>query len=141
MKATAFWGHYPLIYSLVVILARAAIAALFLWLAYRMGEHMSEASAKFWKGVLSDNSTPSWSRVASSLLLLACIYWDTLYELRAGKLPDAGIYAAQALFIVSPYGINVSGKAAAMLAGRPPGLASPTSAKEEGAVVAVAVGK
>lgn len=111
--------------------------ALFIWLAYWMGEKMSPGATAFWKGVLSDNGVASWSRVASSLLLLACVVWDSRYLFMTQMLPNGGDLSAQALFISSPYLINTTGKAAMMIAGRP---AAPSNGTP-GDVTTVVVGK
>ena len=122
---TAFLHHHTVIFLHLIILIRAVIIAVFVWLAYWMGEHMSPDAAAFWKGVLSDSGNPSWSRVASSILLIACIVWDTRFLFTSGTLPNGGDLTSQALFISSPYLINTSGKAVMMLKNGPP--ASPPS--------------
>jgi hypothetical protein len=116
---TAFLARHTVIFFHLILLIRAAIISVFVWLAYRMGERMSPESAAFWKGVLSDGGAPSWSRVASSTLLIACLVWDTRFLFTTGALPNSGDLTSQALFISSPYLINTTGKAAMMIAGRP----------------------
>lgn len=126
----SFLHHHQFLFFNLVLLIRAAMIAVFVWLAYEMASHMSADAANFWKGVLSDSGVPSWSRVASSLLLIACITWDTIFLFRTGTLPDSGSLTAQALFMSSPYVINTTGKAAMMIATR--GAPAPAPAPSNG---------
>lgn len=133
-----FFHHHAEIYFHLILILRAAIVGVFIAVLYWMAEHMSPGAASFWKGVLSDSGNPSWSRVASSLLLIACVTWDTVFLFRTSMLPDGGTLSAQALFISSPYLINTGGKAATMLATRQP---APPAPPNGGDTTTVVVGK
>jgi len=134
-----FLHEHGVIYFHLILLIRLIMAALFVALAYWMAEHMSPEAAIFWKAVLSDSGNPSWSRVASSLLLIACVVWDTRFLFTTNALPDGGSLSAQALFISSPYLINTSGKAVMMgIAGK---QSSPPPPVVAGDTTSVMVGK
>lgn len=136
-----FFHHHGEIYFHLILILRAIIIGLFIAALYWMGEKMSPEAAAFWKGVLSDQGNPSWSRVASSLLLVACVMWDTIYLLRMNQLTDGGTLSAQALFISSPYLINTTGKAAMMIATRPQQQVAPVAPSSTGDTTTVVVGK
>jgi hypothetical protein len=100
---------------LTKLLVNAATTSVLLWLFYMLVSRMSDKAKAFWIGVFSDNGSPSFSRVASGVILVACLVWDTLlifHNLRASawtySLPD---FTGQVLLISTPYGLNVTGKA------------------------------
>jgi hypothetical protein len=77
----------------------------------------------FWIGVFSDDGAPSFSRVASGFIMLACVAWDSILIFHNLHSPT-GVYAlpdfsGQCLLIAVPYGLNVTGKAIGKIAAAP----------------------
>jgi hypothetical protein len=104
-----------MLFWLTKLLVNAATTSVLLWLFYALVSRMSDKAKAFWLGVFSDNGSPSFSRVASGVILVACLVWDTLlilHNLRSTPtvyaLPD---FTGQVLLISTPYGLNVTGKA------------------------------
>jgi len=105
---------YPLLYWLAKLLGHAGVAAALLWLFYFMAGHMSPGGKAFWTAVFSDGGIPSWSRIASGAIVAFGLGWISFLVIANRAMPDlSGI----ALLIGTPYGINVAGKAAAMIGG------------------------
>jgi hypothetical protein len=77
---------------------------------------------EFWKGVFSDNGSPSFSRVATGLIVAFSCGWVTHIVWTSHALPD---FAGLALFIGTLYGLN-----------RMAGLFGNTSATEQQTKVA-----
>jgi hypothetical protein len=96
-----------LIIWLVYFLAKAGIAAFLLAGLYFVLSRIPERGKKFLEGVFSDNGSPSFSRVATAVLLTACIWWDTYFLYKLKVLPDFG---GQIAFIGLLYGLNVASK-------------------------------
>jgi hypothetical protein len=70
---------------------------------------------KFWKGVFSEaDGTPSFTRVASGMLLAFACGWVSCLVYRNNALPDLG---GLALLIGTPYGLNKLSQAAAQKLG------------------------
>lgn len=104
---------HELVLWVIKTLTYGFVAALFLFTLYAMISRMSEGAKTFWVGVHSDGGQPSWSRVASSVLLVCAIVWVSFVIYRTVSVPDVG---GIVMLISSPYGINVFGKAGSMLA-------------------------
>lgn len=60
----------------------------------------------FWKGVFSDGDQPSFSRVASGILLAFAVGWVTAIIYHTHKLPDAGELIALGGFMTIFYVAN-----------------------------------
>lgn len=60
----------------------------------------------FWKGVFSDGDQPSFSRVASALLLVFALGWVTSVICHTHKLPDASELLALGGFMTIFYVAN-----------------------------------
>lgn len=115
-------AHPFVIFWLVKFLVRTGTIALVGVGLYWLASKMSPGAKAFWLGVFSDGGDPSFSRVASILILIACLAWDSLYvyatmhdKAHGIQLPDWEQLSGQALLIGVPYGLNVGGKAVAML--------------------------
>jgi hypothetical protein len=100
------------------ILVHAATIAVLMWLFYLLVARMSDRAKLFWVGVFSDEGTPSFSRIATGLIVLACIVWDTYLVFTNHALPD---FSGQALLIGTPYGLNVAGKTVTKMRTSAPG--------------------
>lgn len=115
--------HHPfVIFWLVKFLIRSATIGFVVVCIYWLIGKMSPGAKAFWIGVFSDEGSPSFSRVASGIAFVACIVWDSLFVYarlhghEGASLPSWEQFSGQALFIGTPYGFNVAGKAAAKIA-------------------------
>ncbi|HLZ08810.1 MAG TPA: hypothetical protein VKT80_09505 [Chloroflexota bacterium] len=104
------------------LLTHSASVALILAFLYWLISKMSPGAKAFWLGVFSDEGTPSFSRVATGILVVACVVWDSYLCFVNHALPD---FSGQALLIGTPYGLNVSAKAVSKLR-NPDGSSSTT---------------
>ena len=95
---------------LMYFLAKAGIAGFLLAGLYWILSRIPERGKKFIEGVFSDAGTPSFSRVATAVLLAACIWWDTYFLYKMKALPDFG---GQIAFVTLIYGVNVAGSTVA----------------------------
>jgi len=100
-------GHKAdLLTWLVYFLAKSGVAMFLLSLLYLAFSRMPERGKVFISGVFSDAGNPSFSRVATAVLLLACIWWDTYLIYKNKAIPDFG---GQIAFVSLIYGMNVAG--------------------------------
>jgi hypothetical protein len=106
-------GEHGLLIWLVFFLTKAAAVACLCAAFYRVLKHLPEGGQKFIAGVFSDGGSPSFSRVATGLLLIFCLWWDTYFLYRNGAMPD---FTGQVLFLGTIYGVNVAGSAASKFA-------------------------
>jgi hypothetical protein len=104
------------------LLTHTASVALVLAFLYWLIGRMSPGAKTFWLGVFSDDGVPSFSRVATGILVIACVVWDSYLCFVNHSLPD---FSGQALLIGTPYGLNVSAKAVSKLR-NPDGSSSTT---------------
>lgn len=118
-------AHSYLFFWLIKVLVRSITITFIVALLYFLVSKMSPGAKAFWIGVFSDDGTPSFSRVATGLLILACIVWDSFLVFHNGTLPD---FSGQALLIGTPYGLNVGGKAIAKVAAGPAGAVAQAQA-------------
>jgi hypothetical protein len=93
---------------LIKALTYGAFISFALAMLYFLLSRMSPGAKAFWTGVFSDDGNPSFSRVATMIILVACLVWDTYIVFYLRTVPDL---ASQALFLGTPYGLNVGGKA------------------------------
>jgi len=62
------------------------------------------ATGEFWQGVFSEpEDGPSFSRIATGILVLASIFWITYVVVKTRAIPDL---SGVALFIMALYGAN-----------------------------------
>jgi|GEM_PF-3144590 len=107
---SAIGNQSGLVVWLVYFLAKAGIAAFLLAGLYFVLSHIPERGKKFLEGVFSDGGNPSFSRVATAVLLTACLWWDTYFLYKMKALPDFG---GQIAFVTLIYGVNVAGSTVA----------------------------
>ena len=107
---SAIGNQSGLLIWLVYFLAKAGIAAFLLAGLYFVLGHIPERGKKFIEGVFSDGGNPSFSRVATAVLLTACLWWDTYFLYKMKALPDFG---GQIAFVTLIYGVNVAGSTVA----------------------------
>lgn len=98
--------------NLIAWVTRASVhtawISLVLAFVYWLISKMSPGAKAFWTGVFSDEGVPSFSRVATGILVIACVVWDSYIYFVNHAPPD---FAGQALLIGTPYGLNVGTKA------------------------------
>jgi len=94
---------------LVYFLAKSGVAMFLLSLFYLALARIPERGKAFISGVFSDGGNPSFSRVATAVVLIACIWWDTYFLYKTRTLPDFG---GQIAFVSLIYGLNVAGSTA-----------------------------
>ena len=117
--------HPFVMFWLVKFLIRTGTVTLALCALYWLVSKMSERAKTFWIGIFSDGGCPSFSRVASALILVNCLAWDALYVYSTMhghggiQLPNWEHCSAQALLIGTPYGLNVGGKTISSFGKRP----------------------
>jgi len=107
---SAIGNQSGLLVWLVYFLAKASVATFLIAILYFALGRIPERGKKFIEGVFSDEGTPSFSRVASAFLLMACIWWDTYFLTKLHAMPDFG---GQITFVSLIYGMNVAGRTAA----------------------------
>jgi hypothetical protein len=103
---------YHLLYWVIKLVVHMAVTGAALALLYFMVSRMNAGAREFWVGVFSDSGTPSWSRVASGLIVLLGVIWVSFLVFVNHALPDM---SGLALLIGVPYGLNVVGKAGTMI--------------------------
>lgn len=111
---------------LIKVLVRSATVTAIVAALYFLVSKMSPAAKKFWIEVFSDDGMASFSRVATGVLILACVVWDSFLVFHNAALPD---FSGQALLIGTPYGLNVGGKAIAKVAAGPAGAVASAAAE------------
>jgi hypothetical protein len=100
---------------LIRLVTNAVFGVCVLTTMYWLVSKMSPGAKQFWLGVMSDSGQPSWSRVASSIIVLFGCIWTTFLVYVNHVMPDV---SGLALLIGVPYGLNVIGKSATMIANR-----------------------
>jgi len=100
---------------LVYVLTKTAVVATVAAVLYWGLERTSPAFKEFMRGVFSDGGTPSFSRVATGCLVLACLGMDGYLVVRNHTFPDVG---GQVLLIGTLYGVNVAGSTASKFSGK-----------------------
>lgn len=106
-------GEHGLLVWLVFFLTKAAVGTCAGYAVYWVLKRLPDGGQKFIEGVFSDGGSPSFSRVATGVLLCACIWWDTYFLYRNGTMPD---FTGQVFFLGTIYGVNVAGSAASKFA-------------------------
>lgn len=117
-------GEHGLLVWLVYFLAKASVGACLGIAAYWILKHIPERGLRFIEGVFSDGGNPSFSRVATAVLLCACMWWDTYFLYENKTMPD---FTGQVFFIGTLYGVNIAGSAASKFARREGPLPPPPS--------------
>jgi hypothetical protein len=115
----AIGNQSGLLVWLVYFLAKAGIAAFLLAGLYFVISHIPERGKKFIEGMFSDGGSPSFSRVATAVLLACMIWWDTYFLYKTLALIAAGHqisikeampdFFGQIAFVAMIYGVNVTG--------------------------------
>jgi len=71
---------------------------------------------EFWKGVFSDNGSPSFSRAGTGFALVAAVVWVSYLVWVHKSLPD---FSGLIMFIGTLYALNVSSAAVGRFSGQP----------------------
>jgi len=66
----------------------------------------------FWRGVFSDGDQPSFSRIATGMIVAFSLGWVTHLVWHNHTLPDTMTMAGLTAFMVSPYALNAAKNAA-----------------------------
>jgi len=103
------------LFWLAKLLLKVGVATAFLTVLYWLFSRMSDGAKAFWTGVFSDAGTPSFSRVATAIMVVAAIVWISFIIYFKREIPDVG---GVVLLIGTLYGINVAGTAAAKIGGK-----------------------
>jgi hypothetical protein len=105
MKHLGLWALFVLAKFLVGLLIGGSVY----WVVMKM----SPGAREFWVGVFSDSGTPSFSRVATGLVVVcACAWISYLVYVNHGPPEVGGIV----LLIGTLYGINIAGSTTAKVA-------------------------
>jgi len=115
MKVLDGVSQNQLLIWLGYVLVKSAVLAALLAFVYWALEHTSPEFKAFMKGAFSDGGTPSFSRVATGFLVLACVGMDGYLVFRNHVFPDVG---GQVLLIGTLYGVNVVSNTAAKFSGK-----------------------
>ena len=107
---SAIGNQSGLVVWLVYFLAKASVCAFILAALYWILSRIPERGKKFTEGIFSDAGNPSFSRVATGVLLICCIWWTTYLVYKNKAMPDLG---GQIAFISLIYGVNVAGSTVA----------------------------
>jgi len=97
--------------TLIKVSVGGGLLVVFYWLVGKM----SESAKTFWVGVFSDGGVPSFSRVATGLIVVVALGWITYIVYQTRVIPDVG---GVVLLASTLYGVNVAGSAAAKFAAK-----------------------
>jgi hypothetical protein len=91
---------------LVKLLVKLGVAGGVLTALYWAVGKMSDRAKTFFVGVFSESGTPSFSRVATGLIVISAICWISFIVYETRGIPDVG---GVILLIGTLYGVNVAG--------------------------------
>jgi len=103
------------LFWLAKLLLKFGVGGLLVGALYWFFSQMSDGAKRFWTGVFSDNGVPSFSRVATALILIAAVTWISYIVYFKREIPDVG---GVAILIGTLYGLNVAGNAASRFGGK-----------------------